>query len=739
MPSNLDRATIIRPDFQLAKNITELGVLEFANWMLESSEDIEQEPIRLPAIQRTALWNPERIVNLWDSLLRGLPIGMFYLIRPISGNYSRPLPGATGESALTIPSSRTGYELLDGQQRALAVLLGRRNPKAEGRCLWVDIGKTDNDLLLCLRLTSRSQPFGYDERGGKLHLYQRQQARSDFDAGEGKVKEPTANHELFDAMLNKENQSRPPRPFKSVLAAPLHEIINAWTESAGDLARFKSLSQAIFGKPVADVSQFGVLVGALENLTTGRIGLLLVRRPKEADTDWLLRLFQRIGAGGVPLTDAERLYSIYKHHEPFVHDVVTQIEKRIGRIMSPVDIAGTALRIANARSPSKGYDTPSVVALAKEMRQSESLFTHELHKLIPSEMTQHWIVDQAPAETDCELSKAFDSLVQIVGYDQDNLCGLPKAMLVELPRDLIQVLVYWIVLVGPSNIQNDLGSPNIRGEIIRFILFWRLCSLDDRGMGLQSFTFLASRSSNMAFPGQDLYRLLTGTLVGEAESIEQSRYSIQMINPTRLRSYAPVSNSDTWLEWTERFEKLESSDTTAKELYRYWWDSGRKILIWLQREYIAVEFSNYDPSSERDDDKPFELDHIQPQSYFTHVAIGAADRLNNFRRNRHVLRDGIGNLRWFDASKNSGFGDCNVVVKLDLNCERGPDRWNSSGFDGDDLSVRQTWIDACVSEKKNWTASNMRAFQNAVEERTLWLYEQFWSQANFSEWFLHSV
>ncbi len=113
------------------QHICDVGVLSFANWMLDSGNGQAERPLRLPSVQRTAVWNAERIINLWDSLMRGLPIGMFYLIRPTSGGYARALPGSDGGPAPTIPASETGYELLDGQQRALAILLGRQVPSAK--------------------------------------------------------------------------------------------------------------------------------------------------------------------------------------------------------------------------------------------------------------------------------------------------------------------------------------------------------------------------------------------------------------------------------------------------------------------------------------------------------------------------------------------------------------------------------------------------------------------------------
>jgi len=281
------------------QRICDVGVLSFANWMLDSGNGQAERPLRLPSVQRTAVWNAERIINLWDSLMRGLPIGMFYLIRPTSGGYARALPGSDGGPAPTIPASGTGYELLDGQQRALAILLGRQVPSAKNtRCMWVDLGRSDPNLALCLRLTSQSQPFGYDGRGGRLNTEQIRAARKAFDESEGcKVEKLLQNYELYNVMIKKNHWSRPLKPFQSKAAVPLHELLSAWSDSKGDENVFRGAVKDLLDGPVEAITQLSEVTAAFRSLDRSRIGLLLVRRPEPSDSDWLLRLFERIGAG----------------------------------------------------------------------------------------------------------------------------------------------------------------------------------------------------------------------------------------------------------------------------------------------------------------------------------------------------------------------------------------------------------------------------------------------------------
>ena len=74
---------------------------DIANWQLNS----EQQNVELPSIQRGFVWKSKQVEDLWDSILRGYPIGSFLFSK-------------TGEKLY----------LMDGQQRATSIFLGHFNP-----------------------------------------------------------------------------------------------------------------------------------------------------------------------------------------------------------------------------------------------------------------------------------------------------------------------------------------------------------------------------------------------------------------------------------------------------------------------------------------------------------------------------------------------------------------------------------------------------------------------------------
>jgi hypothetical protein len=100
--------------------------------------------ILLPQFQRDYVWKPIKIRNLLDSLLRGFPIGGFYLWRPLGGTIDAK-PKGVGHQQIEAPFA--GY-LIDGQQRltsleaAFALFTGDDKNGAELRC-YLDLAATD--------------------------------------------------------------------------------------------------------------------------------------------------------------------------------------------------------------------------------------------------------------------------------------------------------------------------------------------------------------------------------------------------------------------------------------------------------------------------------------------------------------------------------------------------------------------------------------------------------------------
>ena len=55
---------------------------EISNWQLQ--QDDSTNSVELPSLQRGFVWKASQIESLWDSILRGYPIGAFLLSKSVA-------------------------------------------------------------------------------------------------------------------------------------------------------------------------------------------------------------------------------------------------------------------------------------------------------------------------------------------------------------------------------------------------------------------------------------------------------------------------------------------------------------------------------------------------------------------------------------------------------------------------------------------------------------------------------
>ncbi len=120
------------------------SLAEISQWTLSNQ-------VTLPTVQRGFVWKTAQIENLWDSLLRGYPIGAFVL--------------SEGGS---LDSGCCSLDLLDGQQRATAICLGFGNEafriSHDRAKVFIDLEgpKIDDNRKYIFRVITKSHPWGYE-------------------------------------------------------------------------------------------------------------------------------------------------------------------------------------------------------------------------------------------------------------------------------------------------------------------------------------------------------------------------------------------------------------------------------------------------------------------------------------------------------------------------------------------------------------------------------------------------
>lgn len=705
----------------------DIEILPLVKWLNYASGCDESVFVALPLIQRGSVWKPKQIIDLWDSLLRGMPLGsLMYSPMPVGLDVRK-----IGSTELV--KTRSGsIGLIDGQQRTLAMLLAwPKSGVTMDRRIWVDFTDTPGDEnLFRLHVTTKNQPFGFQRSSpnAKLSLGERRKAREEF--------------------LNKngdcESVFEKSAPFHSEYPLDLCELIELWINLDADSVRWsrqimERLEKAGLSQGLDKVEQkISEMARSLARLFKLSLPLLKVDADffagrdaeDEASDPPLAVLFKRIGTGGTPLSDADYAYSVIKQRIPETYTLVEELhsDHTIASLLSATDLVMTAVRLAAAEYP-KSDSAP--------MNDLESPNKQEFHRMIKHAgfLEKSFL----PLIQNGDLQTAFQLFTNLIAYDQStNKNGLPPYGLPLLNRPLIQVLLRWIRKVqkngSPVEMQGMLHSN--REDVLRFVMYWQLCVTDPRKASRTAFAILAKPDACIEFPGKQIYAALLEEQVAmpiiSSESIRAIKSEVALSRPEQklLRGW-------------KRFDSREASENERRviALYQRWWGNGSHVhpmLLWLQRETVAGFEGS--PVAGREEDTPYDYDHICPANQWGNWTGSAkGDRLIDFLEKddgggHWRIGNSIGNIRVWDSRLNRGDGDAPAANKLAL--EELENRTALLRQSAIEPSQIEGWRACSGAENKwrSWDEERAAAFQRVVEQRTFALYQRFYSELNFAAW-----
>ena len=145
-------------------NTIVLSLKEIADWQVNTRDKVPSGAhwAELPSFQRGLVWKPAQIEVLWDSLMRGIPIGALSLL-PIEGNerFQKKKIGTKLSEA---------YWVVDGQQRSDAIALGFKPfPDKNESILWLDMLPDRSKRTrrkFYFYVTTPGRPWGYRVTSG---------------------------------------------------------------------------------------------------------------------------------------------------------------------------------------------------------------------------------------------------------------------------------------------------------------------------------------------------------------------------------------------------------------------------------------------------------------------------------------------------------------------------------------------------------------------------------------------
>lgn len=298
-------------------------------YKLNDIADWHQKPtlsnIKLPSLQRGFVWKPYQIEDLWDSILRGYPIGAIMMSRN---------------------SQNKEAFLLDGQQRCTSIALGFNNPfdkeipkdflslKEYLPSVWIDLKPdfSNQNRKFGVRVLTKSHPWGYqlNDNRSTLTMNDRKQALNYF-----------YSKEKIDKYIDFKPQNI--NPWDSHYPVPLIYLLE---ELLTDEKTFiKNFRKKVANLKVVTKHSKGLPVDYNEltdnNFTEHYNAMLRTKKlyiPEivvnaeilKDDTDEINEaqdptLFVRLNSAGTNLNGEELIYSIYKAAFPETKNMVENI------------------------------------------------------------------------------------------------------------------------------------------------------------------------------------------------------------------------------------------------------------------------------------------------------------------------------------------------------------------------------------------------------------------------------
>lgn len=569
---------------------------EIADWQLNS----DKAEVELPSIQRGFVWKPKQVEDLWDSLLRGYPIGSFMF-------------------------SRAGKKLylMDGQQRATSIFLGHFNPfnsesatkawsiKGELPVVWIDI-KPDSKPIsskYLIRVTTRSHPWGYhsSNNDSKLSVPDRRKALELFkynsDNKGGYTSFKNSNVFPFDSCC--------PLPLCFFLESNnIDEVIERAEKHLPDIFAtkkggfenknaFLNLLKTELRKELSEIFVVIKNTSALK-IKSNIIENAVLNEENESENP---TLFVRINSSGTTLTGDDLIYSIYKATFP---DAEYLIENIGMNFITPTQVLSLVSRLVASNLDNDGYVKKMYVKdFQRKIKNDE--FRDSLNTLIQTKEIEI-LFEQAINILSCKDNSLFKGEIppiiikSFIKKNQDlflffiNWLHINK---IQIDEQVQLKMVSKLLLFAWFNFGN---IPRLWKEKIKSIDFWNeplneLLWWD----GEDGIHFLIKPELIKEYYAQDQVEKLF---------IENDEYKWSLLQHG-------VGN-----KIIQYFNSVKSQEFELEKANKYFQEftvkirHNKQLILFAQRDYINSTFGDFNQMDEIEDTNvPWDWDHIYPDSW----------------------------------------------------------------------------------------------------------------------------
>ena len=595
---------------------------DIANWQKEISTTTAACKISLPSLQRGFVWKAYQIESLWDSLLRGYPIG----------------------ALLMNQVAEDKKELLDGQQRSTSISIGYLNPFNSNSptqllniqknipSVWIDLKPIQNSvhgLKFGVRVLTRSHPWGYQLNDNRktLSTSDREQALNFFRE---KAKDATISFsKLLPSQIN---------PWDAHFPMPLPVLLSS------DLNSFEKWSRNIYlfieqhlteiktkysGDALVNYTNIEAFLEELYKVVLRAkqvlIPEILVRKDileeneehANEDSDDAA-LFVRLNSEGTRITGEELIYSLLKSTFPEAKELVEKIDVKY---IAPSKIVNLFARLSlmETQNFERYQNDMNLIGFRRNFANQEF-----------KQILKEFIREGDTANSEAKL--LFNKALAIVSLNKD----LPKVYVKHQINNSLNLFFVLMVFLY----KNEEISDELVNKIYKDFHAIALFNGDSKKVATRLFDVLKQNNFKNWEESIVQFKQEYFSLVLPLMEIENFKKTNNLIleNYIKNRKY----RFDNWDYIKEIFkenkesinflmvnciqkqdeEDAEFENRTLDEAVYYWLQFSYKIywdktfLILAQKEYFNQEFEDFmEFDGIEDTNRPWDWDHIYPSSW----------------------------------------------------------------------------------------------------------------------------
>jgi hypothetical protein len=603
---------------------------QIASWKIKGLAGLDpSQTVSIPALQRGLVWEPRKNELLWDSILRGFPIGAV-VVTPWSDRLKKRLS----------EDLESDYHLLDGQQRCNAIALGFEDPfvpciKSEdvNTILWLDL-QPNTGLVstrnFWIRATTTAHPWGYkqDDQASRLNAGQIR----DFLLSQSLKIDPSNRDCMRPSILNlwpADASARTPVPLGWLLRlASIEDESEFWSRLAERADREPSRPWALKVAEFCRSKDFGDQMQFVYKAVRGTIRTRVValeapenlmetsQREKiegnREDVSNIEQLFQRLNTLGTQLDGEELAYSMIKAYWPELEE---KINEASNRRMPPARMVSLAVRAALVKPGDDRFSAHPTVSRIRSIAKSGD----------GKEIVEGYIKS--------ELYHACNRVNEWLEYGTGSVNKKNGLLPVIISSIAINSREVYLLLLHLANQRLRAGTQDSDAwknamRALATILHW--FAIDKpKAVNLVLEACMTEVSVNSIARG-----IVTAVEAGcihpipapgedddpPAECDVSGNHS-----GMTLSEFITLSSDEDLSKWS--WDKLiwKPNDEAGNLLRQRRWQGilgvrwNREMLIHAQRAFMAERFEDYDPQRKdlwQDHDRPWDFDHILAHKFF---------------------------------------------------------------------------------------------------------------------------